>query len=883
MSGIRTVAFATLAAAALVPWVSVVPAQGPQGRDYLSAELRAQVEELQRSASSTPTSAANLKERLDTLWPWINAYALTGGPMPVNATLQVATAYRAIEALRLDGAQPSAGVLEAIDGLVHEFTIKDKQPGALGTVSLEVAGPAHVGAWTTIKQTYTVGEASLGPGARIMVAKQLQADGGLVQNSDPDGPHYLSASTSNREVRLGNTSFPWVGMHGGFRSPAPMPTFKVEEGTLKTGDTVTIVYGDRSAGSEGWRLQTFATDQAMLPIYIDLDGSGNFLTPRWPSFEIVGAGAEGVTAVVPSIAEPGEEFDLSIRWEDSNGNRATAAMPGAAVTLNGGSFRTLDAGGDALQVIEAVRLDEEGIYRFEVTSSDGRIKALSNPVWVRRDPPYRLYWGETHTHTGMAEGQGSIVRSYRFAREDARLDFMGLSEHDIWLDDLEWQTMRQAVESNTVPGEFVAFLGYEWTLRRQWGGHHNVFFRSPDAGRVGAQIAPTLTGLYEGLRSRYATEDVLIIPHAHQAGGLADERSGNGDDDRDHVDARDVRVVRQLLPATRPPSGLPCRVGRPPLPARLQLDVQPRQPNSSLSQFGGLAGVQAEAKTADSIFDSLKRRSAYAVTDAQRIILEMEVNGTGMGTRSEYRDKRRLRAKVVGTSPIRRVAGREERRYGLHQPAVERFALKQRAGGRRLRIVVGTVLPRQSPRLPAVDGFPQGRRRKAGRHAPSALRQPAQGMGPDFSERREHGTVQHGHARPSRHAPARARGRIALDHDHVRPGGGPRVGQVARAGPPDAQAGREALPGRSERPLRRIRSQGPLRHGRPRCGHARADRFQPAHGSRDRFRRYRRDAARRLLLRAGGPARRSEGVFLSGVGWRRAAALIAPVAGVRPC
>ena len=211
MSGIRSATFAALAAAALVLWVSMVRAQGPQDRDYLSAELRAQVEQLQRSASSAATSSANLKERLDTLWPWINAYALTGGPMPVNATLQVATAYRAVEALRLDGTQPSAAVLEAIDGLVHEFTIKDKQPGALGTVSLEVAGPAHVGAWTTIKQTYTVGEASLGPGARIMVAKQLQADGGLVQNSDPDGPHYLSASTSNREGQAGQYIIPLVG------------------------------------------------------------------------------------------------------------------------------------------------------------------------------------------------------------------------------------------------------------------------------------------------------------------------------------------------------------------------------------------------------------------------------------------------------------------------------------------------------------------------------------------------------------------------------------------------------------------------------------------------------------------------------------------------
>ena len=194
---------------------------------------------------------------------------------------------------------------------------------------------------------------------------------------------------------------------------------------------------------------------------------------------------------------------------------------------------------------------------------DGRIKTLSNPVWVRRSPPYRLYWGETHTHTGMAEGQGSIGRSYRFAREDARLDFLGLSEHDIWLDDAEWLAMRQAVKTNTVPGEFVAFLGYEWTLRRQWGGHHNVFFRKPDSMRVGAQKAPTPDRALRGTAGE--VRDQGRADHSARAPGrgLADQRPRNGNDDRDHVDARNLRVVRQLLPPSGPPGGFPCGVRRP--------------------------------------------------------------------------------------------------------------------------------------------------------------------------------------------------------------------------------------------------------------------------------------------------------------------------------
>ena len=652
---LRWAAVGIVCCSLLAAWISLGAAQDPSAKDYLPGQRRAQVEALKKESAEQATVPGNLASRLDTLWPWINAYSLTGGPVPVNATLQVATAYRSLEAMRLDGTAPTRAVLKTVDDLIHEFRIKDERPKALGSVTLETDGPVHVDSWAKIEQTYTVGEAPLGPGARVMVAKQLQADGGRIQHSDARAPNYVSARTSNPSVRLGKTTVPWTGMHGGFRSPSDMPAFQVHEGTLGPGDTLTLVYGDREGGSEGWRQQTFATDESMLPIYIDLDGSGHFLTPRWPSYEIVGNSVEGVTAVAPSIVEPGEAFDLSVRWEDANGNRATGPMPAASIALNGEEFRLLDRGGGPIALIESVRIAHEGVHRFRVTSTDGRIEALSNPVWVRKNPQHRLYWGETHTHTGMAEGQGSIERSYRFAQQDARLDFMGLSEHDIWLDDREWRAMRKAVETNTVPGKFVAFLGYEWTLRRQWGGHHNVFFRSPSSSRVGAQTAPTLTGLYEELRTRYQTKDVLIIPHAHQAG---DWRT-NDPEMETMVEIMSMHGTFEWFGNYYLRQG--HQVGF--LAASDDHRSRPgyswtsgRQPSSSLSQFGGLAGVQATEKTADSIFDALKRRQAYAVTDAQRIILDLDVNGTAMGNRLAYTESRRLRGKAIGTAPIRRMA-----------------------------------------------------------------------------------------------------------------------------------------------------------------------------------------------------------------------------------
>ena len=95
-------------------WISLGSAQDSGGSNYLSAALRAQVDSLQQTALQRPTDAANLKQRLDTLWPWVNAYALTGGPVPVNATLQIATAYRALEALRLEGTRLLRRCLQAL-------------------------------------------------------------------------------------------------------------------------------------------------------------------------------------------------------------------------------------------------------------------------------------------------------------------------------------------------------------------------------------------------------------------------------------------------------------------------------------------------------------------------------------------------------------------------------------------------------------------------------------------------------------------------------------------------------------------------------------------------------------------------------------------------
>ena len=67
-------------------WITGQASAAATSSDYLSDELRASVETLKIAASNRPTDRTNVETRLETLWDWINAYALSGGYVPVNAT-----------------------------------------------------------------------------------------------------------------------------------------------------------------------------------------------------------------------------------------------------------------------------------------------------------------------------------------------------------------------------------------------------------------------------------------------------------------------------------------------------------------------------------------------------------------------------------------------------------------------------------------------------------------------------------------------------------------------------------------------------------------------------------------------------------------------------
>ncbi len=608
--------------------------------DGSPGDLQRAIAMLKQAVEEQPTDADTLVERSRTLVAWIDAHALAGGDgAPFASTV-----------LRSVGSPPSGAAIAArsaeLDALVREYTLRDEEPQALGVLDAESLGPFTAGGFATIRQIWTAGSRGLSTGGGFWIARHFSTLFGQYQTDDPSAEGYVTIVTTDDDAEFAVEIIMASGPHGGFRSPEPALAFRLVEGQVDPGETVTITLGDTGGGGPGLRMTTVSGESVPLPVYVALDGdSGWMMLPIQP-FVIEGGAGVGVHGFAPSVVAPGETFELSVRAQDRWYNRASGEIPAFDVLIGGEVVATTRAGREAIQVLE-LSLSEPGPHWIEIRSKEGGISGVANPVLVTEHPDLRIFWGDTHGHSGYAEGIGTVDYFMRFARDEARLDFVTHSEHDVWLDEAEWQLMRSTTAAYDAPGRFIPYLGYEWTSAAANGGHHNVLFRTTEGReRVSALLYPQLSSLYQQLRERYAPEDIVVIPHAHNPGDarhsdpllepLIEIMSMHGTFEwfiRNYLsNGHQVGFVAASDDhLSHPGYSAPSRL--------------------TLAQRGGLGAVLAPERSRDALFDAMRVRRTYATT-GDRMILDVRLNGALMGQRTEFSEKRLLEGRVIGTAPI---------------------------------------------------------------------------------------------------------------------------------------------------------------------------------------------------------------------------------------
>ena len=138
---------------------------------------------------------------------------------------------------------------------------------------------------------------------------------------------------------------------------------------------------------------------------------------------------------VPSIVAVGERFAVEVvpqdRWGSLAKNAASVKLVMASEDTSGAAFQYEPS---LLHfVARDVVLMKEGIHRIRVRAANGSVSAVSNPIRVEQHPLRRVFYGDLHQHTYLADGRGVFEELYLYARRVGMLDFGALTPHHRWL------------------------------------------------------------------------------------------------------------------------------------------------------------------------------------------------------------------------------------------------------------------------------------------------------------------------------------------------------------------------------------------------------------------------------------------------------------------
>lgn len=94
---------------------------------------------------------------------------------------------------------------------------------------------------------------------------------------------------------------------------------------------------------------------------------------------------------------------------------------------------------------------------------------------------YQIYFGDMHCHTAFSDGSATPEYAYTYARDIAKLDFLGITEHSNCLDTAfdcgssrKFRDIKEMADKITEKDRFVALYGSETTWYNQFG-HMNIY------------------------------------------------------------------------------------------------------------------------------------------------------------------------------------------------------------------------------------------------------------------------------------------------------------------------------------------------------------------------------------------------------------------------
>ena len=557
------------------------------------------------------------------------------------------------------------------------------QPREAVTVSPSFGIAGHYGTWTI---TYTVGTGGIAPGGalRLQLPDTWHAgernSANRLQASDPTDDHYIAAYGSGADVRIeaeveSETSDFLVksarpGLDGRSERYVFVVRANVVSGSLREGETISVVYGDTSAGSRGMRAAIVATGPEPILVSVDRDGSGAFEPVEHDATLTSRSGiATELRLAGPSALVVGEQAELHLAAVDLHSNPAVPFHERVTLRVLQGDVdvaRTVELPAGQGWTTVPFTPRGEGIVRLEAVARADLLRARSNPMEAFAErPAEQTWWGDLHSHTEHSfDGVGSDVFDY--ARWVAGLDFHAMTDHSSGparegftrgLGPHVWEEYTAATDAHHAPGEFVTLHAYEASFPAPWG-HHNVYFR----GEPGPLLSPNQVTLPE-LWAALTAGEALTIPH--HTNKFPQPLAWDEDDPalRRNFEIYSAHGLSEAYDPGHPLAFEQSEFTNRSTSARTGVSAQDAwmqglrlstiaASDDHRSQPGkphwGLAAVRAPELTREAVFDALHARRTYRTT-GQRILLDFRVNDAPMG--SEIALDAPLPEPCAGTSP----------------------------------------------------------------------------------------------------------------------------------------------------------------------------------------------------------------------------------------
>ncbi len=283
---------------------------------------------------------------------------------------------------------------------------------------------------------------------------------------------------------------------------------------------------------------------------------------------------------------------------------------------------------------------------------------------------YRIYRGDTHRHTEFSidgRADGSLLQAYRYALDAADLDFLGVSEHNVFAQDIDYINwlVPQFSDLFHLPGSFVPIYTYERSLGYP-NGHRNILVAKrgmPTLVRTEAEIRGD-----EGAAKLYAylkRYNAIAISHTSATDMGTDWRDNDPDveplveiyqGDRYSSEYEGApRAATRERPMTMGPRVRAAGFVWNAWEKGYKLGVQAS--SDHISTHISYAATIATEFTRKGLLAAMRKRHSYAATD--NIILDYRLQAGGreylQGDIVEASLPFQLWIRVIGTAAIRQI------------------------------------------------------------------------------------------------------------------------------------------------------------------------------------------------------------------------------------